>query len=492
MATISICVRKRRNDGFWPVYIRVIHNRQTAYIKTAKMVNDAGVKRGDVKDPFVLESLNHRVAEYVDRLNRKDIERWTVRQVVDFLKTSDEDVSFSDYARRHVSRLIENGQERTSKNYSLALQSLELYLGTNRLTFSRLTVQTLSSWIKSLEGTHRAKEQYPVCLRQVWRAALRELNDEENDVIRIKYNPWLKIDIPQADRTEKLAITPEACRAFFSVPLPESKFKDPLPELGRDVAKLCLCLGGINTVDLYQMRKADYFDGILHYQRSKTKRFRTDGAYMEMRVPSIVQPLFEKYAADPGDTHLFCFHVRHTTLDSFNANVNIGIHKVCDELGIPKEGRYRLYTFRHTWGTIAQNDCGASLSEVAFGMNHSSGHTVTRGYIKLDFSPAWILNEKVIDYIFFTDGSSHRESKASAEPFSRFSPAQMIKGAVYFRGRTLGTVQDIGFHNVDEVVKRLAAFVPEEVPARSVCQFRIENLDKHQVQVYEHQKGKGF
>lgn len=41
-----------------------------------------------------------------------------------------------------------------------------------------------------------------------------------------------------------------------------------------------------------------------------------------------------------------------------------------------------LYTFRHTWATIAQNDCGANMYEVAFGMNHSHGFNITRGYVK--------------------------------------------------------------------------------------------------------------
>ena len=45
----------------------------------------------------------------------------------------------------------------------------------------------------------------------------------------------------------------------------------------------------------------------------------------------------------------------------------------------------------------------ASISEVVFAMNHSSGHRMTCGYIKLDFTPAWVLNEKVVDFIFFTD-----------------------------------------------------------------------------------------
>ncbi len=490
---MAICVQKQRRDGFWPVYIRVTHNRKIAYIKTSKMVNAKGLNsKNEVRDPYVVRALSGTIEEWYDRLNRKDTDAWTVHQVKEFLHHEKEDVCFSDYCRRHISRLVENGQERTSRNYRMALQSMELYAGTNRIMFTHLTVAFLNAWIKSLERTHRAKEQYPVCMRQVFKAAMMELNDEEAGIIRIHLNPWMKVGIPRADRAEKRAITPEACRAFFSAPIPESVMLHPLAELGRDVAKMVLCLGGINTVDLYQMRKDDYHGGIIHYQRSKTRKFRADGAYMEMRVPPIVEPLFKKYAAPPDDELLFCFHRRHTTLDSFNANVNAGIRKVCEAMGIPEGERYCVYTFRHTWGTVAQNDCGASIAEVAFGMNHSGGHTVTRGYIKLNFEPAWILNEKVIDYIFFSEGTSHRAVESDSGPFSRFSPSQMIKGSVYFRGRVLGQVQDIGFSNVDEVVGRLVPFIPDYVPARAICQFRIENLDKHQVKVYEHQKGKGF
>lgn len=493
MTTLCICVQKQRKDGYWPVYIRVTHDRKVAYIKTSKMVSQKGLNsKKEVRDPFVVRSLSDTIADYYDRLNRKDTSRWSVKQVVEFLLVGEDDISFSEYGRRHISRLIENGQERTAKNYDLALRSLELYAGSSKVMFSHLTSAFLTAWIKSLEKTRRAKEQYPVCMRQVYRAAMKELNDEEAGLIRIRYNPWPKVTIPQADRAEKLAITPEECRAFFSAPLPESKMAQPLPELGRDVAKMVLCLAGINTVDLYRMQKADYHGGIIHYQRAKTKKFRADGAYMEMRVPPIIQPLFRKYAAPPEDPHLFCFHLRHSTLDSFNANVNIGIHAICKSMGMEQGQYYKAYTFRHTWGTVAQNDCGASISEVSFGMNHAAGHTVTRGYLKLNFEPAWALNEKVIDYIFFSDGASHREEKADPGPFTRFSPAQMIKGTAYFRGRVLGQVQDIGFRNVKEVVSRLASMVPDDIPDRAIVQFRIDNLDKGQSVVYEHQKGKGF
>ena len=99
--------------------------------------------------------------------------------------------------------------------------------------------------------------------------------------------------------------------------------KLPLMELGWDVAMMVLCLAGFNTVDLFNLRREDYHGGIIHYQRAKTKKFRADGAYMEMRVPAIILPLFEKYAnKNEKDGHLFDFYSRHTSYDCFSANVN--------------------------------------------------------------------------------------------------------------------------------------------------------------------------
>lgn len=493
MATFKACVQKERKDGFFPVYIRVTHRRTTQYIKTDKMVTRKELtKSNEIKDPFVLQFCTQRILEYNEKLNKVDIENWTAKEVADFLTKESEDICFSDYARKHIDRMIDRGQQRNARNYELALQHMERFAGTTKVMFSHLTSNFVNRWIESMEQTHRAKEMYPICMRQVFKAAQVEMNDYDNGIIRIKTNPWVKVKIPKADRTEKLAITPEACREFFSFPLPDSKMKYPLMELGRDVAMMVLCLAGINTVDLFNLRKEDYHGGIIHYQRAKTKKFRADGAYMEMRVPPILLPLFDKYAnKDEADDHLFVFSQRHTTNDSFCANVNGGIRQICRAMGMTKDEDYSAYTFRHTWGTVAQNDCGASISEVAFAMNHSSGHKVTRGYIKIDFTPAWVLNEKVVDFIFFTDKSSVRE-RQEEEPHFRLSFRYQVHGEAYFQGKKLAELTDTGYNNVDEVIAKLASELPDDIPARSMVMFKIENMDKGQTMVYQRMKGKGF
>lgn len=114
--------------------------------------------------------------------------------------------------------MASEGHERNAKNYRLAVNHLERYLGTTRVMFTHLSSSVLTRWINSLSLTNRAKEMYPTCLRQIFKRALVELNDEERGIVRIKYNPWLKVSIPKSDSTVQRAISAEACREFSIVP----------------------------------------------------------------------------------------------------------------------------------------------------------------------------------------------------------------------------------------------------------------------------------
>ena len=491
MVSFKTMARKKRDDGFYAVYIRVTHRRKSLYLKTDKLVSDKDLTpTKEVTDAFVLNYCSTRILEYQKRLNTVDVGSWSVGEVISFLTTPDDDLCFSDYARKHIDRMIDTGHARNARNYDLALHHLERFLGTNQVMFSQLTSARMQAWIRTMENTARCKEMYPICMRQVFRAACLEYNDYDTSIMRIKNNPWMKTKIPHADIPEKRAITAEECREFFSCPLPESNMINPLSDLGRDVAMLCLCLAGINTVDLYEMKKENYYNGILHYRRAKTKNSRTDGAYIEMRVPELIKPIFDKYSCE--DDYLFSFHIRHTTSDSFCANVNTGIKQICKSIGIEKDKQYCVYTFRHTWATTAQNDCAASIAEVGFAMNHSQ-KSVTHSYVKVDFTPAWELNEKVIDFIFFSDKPSKQgsEEKNGNDVFC-ISPKMLIRAAAFYQGHVVANFEDIGHGNIDEVIAKLASMLPDTIPNRSMVLFKIVNLDNGRSATYQRMKGKGF
>lgn len=192
---------------------------------------------------------------------------------------------------------------RNARTYELAYQNLERYAGTTKVMFSKLTSFFINGWIKTLSTTARAKEQYPVCIRQIFKQALLDFNDYDTGNIRITTNPWPKVKIPKSDTLRKRAISLEDCRAFFYAPLPESDRKYPLSELGHDVAMMIICLAGINTVDLYYIQKKNCHDDIIGYERRKTREARRDNAWFEIRIPDILKATVEKYL-DKTDSEL--------------------------------------------------------------------------------------------------------------------------------------------------------------------------------------------
>ena len=199
-------------------------------------------------------------------------------------------------------------------------------------------------------------------------------------------------------------------------------------------------------------------------------------------VPQFIKPTFEKYLSKNIESPwLFDFQDRLSTSDSFNANVNAGISQICKK--VSPDFHASLYSFRHSWATIAQNGCGASLGDVDFALNHST-YKMARVYTKIDYSPAWELNEKVIDYIFFSNKEPDN-NEDSTKSFERMSKYNIIRGEVFISGDCVSIIEDSGFTNVEQVITQLLSAFPEDVERPIKVQIRITNMDKKQTQLYQ-------
>ena len=84
------------------------------------MVDKKGLTRtGEVKDPFVLSFCSDIIKTYIDKANKEDISKWSIKELVDFLEKTETDVCFSDFARKYKFEMAKSGQERNAKNYVL-------------------------------------------------------------------------------------------------------------------------------------------------------------------------------------------------------------------------------------------------------------------------------------------------------------------------------------------------------------------------------------
>lgn len=483
MATFKVCVQKQRSDGTYPVYIRVTHNRKVSYMKTDKVVGKIG-KGGEVKDSFILAPLNALINEYIDRLNKQCINNWTVHEVVAFLESVDEDVCFSEYAKKFTSDMYNRGQERNAKNYYLAIGNLERFVGTNRVMFSQLTRKVLEQWIESLSDTARAKEMYPVCIRQVFRKAMLDLNDEDRDIIRIKSNPFLRVRIPEADMPEKKSVSVEVLRAFLKAELPPTRMIIQSEEIGQDVASLILFLGGISTADLYSLKEEMCDNEIIRYNRCKTKNSRRDSAYCEVPIPQYMKALIAKYRAKEGSGYYLNFYEKFNSFDSFNAGANIGIARLCKYHNMD---RMSSYTFRHSFATICRNELGYSDDDVAFAMNHSSGHRITKGYIREDWSRTTRMCEALYDYIINGVKIEQEKTEEAGETKSFrivSSYKSLIYATLYYNKKKLVELADVGFNNIKDVMNRMNEFLPDDIPEMARVDIKIENADTGEMRVY--------
>lgn len=162
MKTVSMkpVVQSPRKDGFWTVYIRFTFDGRCQFWKTSKVVSSQNVKsKSEITDPYVLSYCSSLILQWMEKLNHVDYSMWSIKDIVEYVTTTESHVSFSNYARTYIEKI---DKPRTAKNYTLALKHLEKYMGSCELMFQSLTESSLNAWIDAMirDGKKRAKEMY--------------------------------------------------------------------------------------------------------------------------------------------------------------------------------------------------------------------------------------------------------------------------------------------------------------------------------------------
>jgi len=406
MAKFVPCVRNKRSDGLYPVYIRVFHNKSLQYINTGLLVvekglkttyDDKGNKQIEISDRRVLSECLNRISSYAEKINLINAKDLDCKSLIELLTNDVTDLSFTEYANTFLIEMYNQNRENPARNYKLAVSNLHSYLNKTEILFKHLTGKVINEWIDTMKDSARKKSLYPSCIRSIFNSAIKKYNDYDYDIIRIRTNPFARVKIPKESIPEKRSTEPDVIRRVLTskIETPNNYRGISRKEMGQDIGLIIFCLAGINAADLYDLKKDSLKkDWKLCYNRKKTRDKSDTGAYMEVTVPEVIRPLFEKYK---GSKRLFLFSERFVDSTGFVKNVNKGLKAVCEELEIKEI--ITTYTFRHSWATIAQNECGASTEQIAFALNHSSAHKVTEGYIRKDYTPVDKLNKKVIDRV---------------------------------------------------------------------------------------------
>lgn len=440
MATFKICVfdHQKREDGKYPVSIRVYWNKRSSYIHTSIYVsgnqiskksffNSKGEKKITVtlKDPFVIKEMNSRITLYEDIKVKKlglNIEQYTSKELAAYLVReslpgTDSTIDFIKFARLHCSRLVAKGKKSTAARMTQTINMIiDFRDGRENISIAEINVKFLNAFNEYLrsERSMSRKNQlgkivtikrkglsdvsvsdYMTDIRTLFNAAIEEHNDEDRDEIRIKHYPFRKFKLKKGPEPDKRALKTEQIVSIRDIS--DQILIQKRAILARDVFMLSFYLAGMNTADIYDVKKSTYKNGRLTYCRQKTRDRRQDKALISIIVPAEALPYFEKYR-DRNGSRVFCFANMYSTYRTFNSNVNKGLKHVADMCEIEEE--LTTYFARFSIATIARNNCGVSKDDIDLLLGHvEPKQKMVDKYVKKDWSLVDNALRKVIDHL---------------------------------------------------------------------------------------------
>ena len=410
MTSFKAVVREhhRRKDGRYAVTIRLTHNRKSVYMPTGLYcsVKQISKRAFEIKDPLVIERTNKTIQEYERKLLDIDtlmLLNMTADELRTYLMKGSTGIDYLGYCKK----LIEAEPDKWGALRS-ALHIIEDEMGYKKMLATDFTAGFLRDFKRTMDSRDmevrqkdgaiirtgkmktKTKAGYLKMVCAAFRRLREEVNTEFNQVIR--HDPFIGLEQYKKEVTRRRAMTVEELRTFFS-------YKDGSPRnmMTRDVMMISFCMCGINVADLWSMTGENYDkeNGRINYERQKTRGARYDNAYSSIRIEPEIEELMKKYMVGDGEK-LFRFY-SYPTLSTLDRSLGHGVKEICEKMKLPDMSPY---WFRHTWATIARNDCDISKDDIDLCLNHTGNNPMADVYIKPDWSRIDRANRKVLDYVF--------------------------------------------------------------------------------------------
>lgn len=309
MATFKLAVSNHlRADGTRNIRIRVIHNREAKYISTNHYVEDTAItKTRKIKDQDIVDAVEDTIREMrraVGKLGYSSkslscaelcshIERELLRK--------DFHLPFIAYGRKKIA----SKKASTAATYETTFAAILRYTGGRDPDITEITAKWLTGFVEFLEVEAgkkggRATTHYPADIRHIFNLARADYNDEDIGSILISHNPFAKFRVGKPRASEHRNVSREIIQALIDLPshsdpIAQGRGDHDVRNLARDCFLISFALMGINAADLWELQRP--VDGVLTYERKKTRDRREDRAVMRILIPGEIEPILARHLA---------------------------------------------------------------------------------------------------------------------------------------------------------------------------------------------------
>ena len=362
--------QRTRKDGTFPVYVCVSRPPKRFYVHTGLFTSvkfDA--------DTFPRTERNHKaktalLARYLDEieeivlknslLSDKALREMIQSKVFGTYRTKNTLVSYIDeFSELHSGS--------TKVAYDYAAKNVSEYDEKADLNITQQWLEGFVAWHKRQGHKNNTINSNLQCLSAVFNWAIKQ-------DITSNY-PFRGFKKP-ATEARKRNLTRQELRSII-----DNNTLNGDMLVARDIFILMFYLIGINSADLFQMKRTQLINGRLEYTRRKTKK------KYSIKVEPEAMEIIKRYQ---GKEHLlrFCDTVKDYHLVS--SKVNYALKKIDTKLS--------TYFSRHTWASLA-SALDIPIDTISAALGHSYGAKITNVYVNFDLKKIDEANRKVIDFV---------------------------------------------------------------------------------------------
>lgn len=399
MATIKWITKKhhQKQDGTFNPKIEITQNRTRAYISTSIYTELVKFKRGEtlgkITDPSIEDLLNKKVAEIRKILNEKEAEvecLKTASEVKNFILrqlNSEKEIDFVAFYKEYIDTIT---KDNTKKYHVSRFNAFKEFLSTmyqsetfNAVKLTSVVIKDYEKWLfchgrktknKSVGLSKNSVVSYIGALGIAFNALKRKYNNYDTGDIAIKNDPFVLYSPPKLEETKKRALTIEELRKIFSYSATSRTTR-----LAVELFTMSFYLCGMNLADFYDCKP---FGDRVEYSRKKTRDTKRSDPFLSLLIYPKIAHLVDYYRDKSGEKG-FSFYRQYKDVAGLHQAVRSGILVLRRELDIPD---LTFYAARHSFATIARNECGIDMDAVAMCLTHKSAHNMSDIYVKKDYS----------------------------------------------------------------------------------------------------------
>lgn len=412
MATYRLIVIKRdvKSDHTWNVKVRVTHKRKMGYIGTDKYVSENSFdKTFNITNEDVYKALRPVLDKYreLELGLGETINNYSVKQLTDYLRRDrDAEIDFLAFMNTVTKKIQNQGRHKTADGYVSAKNNLMAYTGLKALSVTMITSNFLKGfeeWLRRHKGKDKTGKKDIIktmgsagvnknmsCIRHAFKEALDHYNDEDFGDVQIKHNPFRKYKIPVVAKVKNRNLEIDVVRKIR-----DGKYSLIRDVLAQDVFMISFYLMGMNCIDIYNCSMPK--NGRIVYNRIKTKDRTEDNSEMSVKIEPELQPYLDKYK---DKKYAFNFHRSYSDSDGFAKAVNKGLKRIGIDLKLELPTNLTSYYARHSWATIAANDCRVPIYVVNKSLAHvDPDMKMAEKYVKKSWEAIDEANRAVLDLL---------------------------------------------------------------------------------------------